>query len=54
VAITGLVFILERGKRKGTWMGFGALVPGEDMGDAVSDGASGGAVDSGVVDTVYM
>jgi len=48
VAITGVVVIPERGKIKGTWMGYDVL------GDAVSDGASGGVISLGVVDTVYM
>lgn len=52
MAITGVVAIPERGKRKGTWMGYGALVSGEGLGDVVSYGASGGFFDLGVVDTV--
>lgn len=54
MAITGVVVIPKRGKIKGTWMGSSVLVMGERMGDVVSDGASGGFVDSRVADMVYM
>lgn len=54
VAIMGVVVIPESGKRKCTWVGYRAAVSGEGIGDAASDGASGGVVDSGVVDTLYM
>jgi len=57
VAITGVVVIPERGKRKGTWMGSSIVcssVPGEEVGDALSDDATSGVVNSGSVYTVYM
>lgn len=55
-AITRVVVIPKRGKRKGAWMGSGkvcASLPGE-VGDALLDDASGGVINSGVVEKVYM
>lgn len=57
MAITGVVVIMERGNRKGIWMGSGKVcssVPEEVAGDALLDDASGGVVNSGSVDNVHV
>ena len=48
MAITEVVVMPNRGKRKGTWMGCALL------GHIVSGDATEGVVGSGVVDIVYM
>lgn len=57
MAIIGVVVIPERGKRRDTWMGSSEVclpVPEEVVGDAWSDDASGGVVNSGSVDKIHM
>jgi len=54
VSMMGVVVIPDSGKRKGTWMGSDAAVMGEGVVDTASDGASGGVIDSSVVEMVYM
>lgn len=54
VAMMGVVVIPISGKRIFTWMGSNVMVSGQGVVDAAYDGASGGVINSGLVDTVYM